>query len=126
MVIHMPADLEHVGKRPDMNRPILELGVEDWTGLWHIYHDVARATSALLDTKYRDELRHQLAAMIDAGLIEAAIWSYDPPKRITADHVRKLPTDSELWKSPQESKADEQLRIAATELGRKAYFNEPD
>jgi hypothetical protein len=118
----LSADLENVGDRPDLTRPILELGVEDWYGLWEIYNDVARAANVVPDVTFRHQLRNQLAAMIDRDLLKAAMWSYDPPRRLTADELRNVPTDSEFWGSPQESSADEQLRVTATDVGRKAYF----
>jgi hypothetical protein len=121
----MEADLEPVGDRPDLTRPILELGVEDWFGLWEVCIDVAREVQAVPDETFRHQLRNQLAVMIDRGLLEAAIWTYEAPKRMTADDVRKLTTDSELWKSPQESSVEEQLRVTATDRGRRKYFGDP-
>lgn len=107
---------------PDLTRPILELAVEDWSGLWEIYHDVAAAIGAVLSEAFRKQLLLEIADMIDTGLLEGAIWSYDPPKRLSADEVRQLSVDSEFWKSPDQSRLDEQIRISATELGRRHYF----
>ena len=122
----MPAESTGVGgDSPDLTRPILELAIEDWYGLWEIANDAARAVGAAPGTRFREMLRSQLATMIDRGLLEAAIWSDEAPKAISAPDVRNLAVDSELWKSPDKSSIDEQLRVSATEAGRKEYFGKP-
>jgi len=108
---------------PQFQKAILEFAVEDWYGLWEIYYQVARALSRDLDETLRDELRSQLATMISLGQLEAAIWSEAKPRPLSADQMRDLSTDSDWWGSPADSDGDEQLRVAATEAGHKAYFD---
>lgn len=101
---------------------ILELAVEDWYGLWEIRYDVARSLNREPDEIFRDELQIRLAAMLSQGLLDAAIWSEATPRPMSADQMRHLSTDSGFWASPADSEGDEQVRVAATEAGRKAYF----
>jgi hypothetical protein len=108
----------------DLGRAILEFAVEDWYGLWELYHDVARSVGATPGMSFRAQLVRQLAAMIDRGLLEAAIWTQGPPRSLSAEDVRAVSDDSELWKSPGESTVDEQMRISATDAGRRLYFGD--
>ena len=115
-------DPEPVVGRPDLVQPILDICTDDWYGLWEILDHVAQATHAMPDAAFRDELRDQLVGMIDRGWLDAAVWSYESPRPVTADELREMPPDSELWKYPVDSTSDEQLRLAATDSGRRVYL----
>jgi hypothetical protein len=55
---HRPEDLSHA---------ILELGVEDYFGLWELQYNVAREVKAPADRVFRERLRNQLIEMVDRG-----------------------------------------------------------
>jgi hypothetical protein len=118
--------IEPFGSRPDLIQPILELCVEDWTGLWHIAADAAKAVNARQDAMFRDAIRNQLAEMVAREFLQAAMWSYEAPRPMTADEIRWLPLDSELWKPPLDSSVDEQIRLAATDAGTRLYFGKSE
>jgi hypothetical protein len=116
----------------DLTMAILEDCVEDWYGLWEIYANVAERIGAnpaaawsneiAAEPAFCTQLRNEIARLLDDGLLDAAIWTYEAPQPLSADDLRNLRLDSVLWKSPALTDADEQLRVAATDLGRARYF----
>jgi hypothetical protein len=105
-----------------VRRAILELAAEDWYGLWELESAARDATGEADENRLRFLVREQIAEMIAQGLLDGAIWSESPARAITSQEVAALPLDSEFWLSPMSSSSDEQMRIAATEEGRQAYF----
>lgn len=106
----------------DLTRPILELGVEDWYGLWELSDEVAKSVGANPDVEFRKQLREKLVELMDRGLLEAAMWSHDPPKPLTPQDVRDLALDSKFWESPIDSPSPDQVRVAATAMGSREYY----
>jgi hypothetical protein len=113
---------ERLGNRPDLAKPILELCVEDWFGLWEIAAYVARALREDLTSGLREAIRDEIAEMASRGWLEASIWSNGPPRPMDVSALEALDADSELWKPPMESKLDEELRVAASDAGAELYF----
>lgn len=103
---------------------ILELAAEDWYGLWELESAARRVTDETNRDRVRELIREQIVEMMQLGLLDVAVWSESPPRQIESDEVAGLALDSEFWSSPMDSSSNQQMRIAATEQGRQAYFAE--
>jgi len=103
-------------------RDILELSTEDYYGLWEVRWEIERLFPNARGDEVLERSRRAVQTLLRLGLIAVFSGEMKDNDMLPVDDVRlqEILTSAQSWDQP--SPGNEQLAIAATEAGERAYL----